>query len=71
MNEHVQKCNRYLRFKSKPQKAEFHPLLATHPIELVHIDFLILKLGETDKDINVLVGTDHFTHYAKVYVPPL
>ena len=42
---------------------------ASYPLELVHVDFLIIggKKG-VRKDINVLVVTDHFTHYVQAYV---
>ena len=39
-------------------------------MELIHIDYLTIKSGKSDKDINDLVVTDHFTNYAKVYVIP-
>ena len=70
MNEHIQKCDRCLRLKSKPQKEELHPLPTTYSMELVCIDFLTLESGKTDKGINVLVVTDHFTCYAQAYVTP-
>ena len=40
-------------------------------MELVHIDYLTIKAPEgskSDKDINVLVITDHFTRYAQAHV---
>ena len=42
---------------------------ASYPMEIVHADFLIIG-GKKDiiKDINILVVTDHFTHYAQAYV---
>ena len=38
-------------------------------MEIVHADFLIIG-GKKDikKDINILVVTDHFTHYAQAYI---
>ena len=68
MENHIKSCDRCLRFKAKPHKTELHPILATHPMELVHIDYLTIESGKTDKDINVLVVTDHFTRYAQAYV---
>ena len=42
---------------------------ASYPLELVHVDFLLIG-GKKDiqKEINVLVVTDHFTRYAQAYV---
>ena len=39
-----------------------------HPLKLLHIHFLTTESGKTNKDINVLVVTDHFTNYMQVYV---
>ena len=41
--------------------------MATHPLELVHLDYLCLKPGK-DLEKNVLVVTDHITRYAQAYV---
>ena len=59
-----------LCFKAKQNMDELHPLLATTPPELIHIDFLTIEKPKTDKDVNRLVTIDHFTHYAKAVVTP-
>ena len=41
--------------------------MATHPLELVHLNFLCLQPGKGLEE-NVLVVTDHFTRYALVCV---
>ena len=61
MENHIQTCDRCLCFKSKPQKPELYPITATHPLELIHMDFLTNESGKTGKDMNILVVTDHFT----------
>ena len=43
-------------------------ILATYPLEMVHLDFLTIEHPKTGKDVNVLVITDHFTRYAQVLV---
>ena len=61
---HVKTCPRCLRFKTQPEKAELNPMIATRPLELVHIDYLTIKAptnSRSEKDVNVLIITDHFT----------
>ena len=41
--------------------------MATHTLDLVHLDFLCLEPGKGLEE-NVLLITDHFTGYAQVYV---
>ena len=43
-------------------------MLATYPLEIVHIDYLVIENPKTGKDENVLVITDHFTHYSQAIV---
>ena len=45
----------------------------TRPLELVHIDYLTIeapKNSRSQKDMNILIVTDHFTRYAQAYVTP-
>ena len=35
--EHVEKCHQCIIFKAKQQKAPMESIVATHPLELVHI----------------------------------
>ena len=73
IEHHIRTCPRCLRFKSQPGKAELNPIIATRPLELVHIDYLTVEPpansnSKSDKDINVLIITDHFTHYAQAHI---
>ena len=70
MENNIQNCDRCLCFKSKPKKTELYPITTTHPLELVHMDILTIKSGKAGKDVNTLVVTDHFTHYAQAFVTP-
>ena len=71
IEHHIKSCPHCLRFKTQPEKVELNPIIATRPLELVHIDYLTIEAPEgskSDKDINVLVITDHFTRYAQAHV---
>ena len=65
--EHIGKCRPCLAFKARQPKAPLENIVATHPLELVHLDFLCLEPGK-GREENVLVITDHFTRYAQAYV---
>ena len=64
---YIRQCDRCMRFKKTKEKTELFPITATYPLELVHLDFLLIG-GKEDKMKNVLVVTDHFTRYAQCYV---
>ena len=66
-NEHIKKCHLCLAFKARQPKAPLENIMATHPLELVHLDYLCLE-PEKGLDKNVLVITDHFTRYTQAYV---
>ena len=36
----------------------------------VHINFLTVEAGKRDREVNILVVTDHFTMYLQAYVTP-
>jgi len=69
---HIGTCDRCQRFKGKQETAPMVSQKATHPLELVHIDYLTIKEGEGDmrRTTNILVVTDHFTRLAQAYVTP-
>ena len=70
IKHYIKSCPRYLRFKTQPEKVELNPIIATRPIELVHIDNLTIEVpanSKSDKDINVLIITDHFTQCAQAH----
>ena len=43
-------------------------IVATHPPELVHINYLCLEPGKGREEEDILVVTDHFTQYVQAYV---
>ena len=45
-------------------------IICTYPLELVHLDFLTISKEGSDKNVNVLVITDHFTQYSEAFITP-
>ena len=41
---------------------------ATHPLQLVHLDYLTIETTEGCKDVHILIITDHFMRYAQALV---
>ena len=71
VEKHIKSCPRCLRFKTQPKKAELNPVIATRPLELVHIDYLTIEAPinhKSGKDVNVLIITDHFNRYARAHI---
>ena len=61
---HIRNCERCLRFKQKPEREEMHLIESSYPLEIVHMDFLVIgSKKDPNKEINVLVVTDYFTLY--------
>ena len=66
---HIQNCERCLHFKQKPECDKMHSIESSYPMEIVHIDFLVIgSKKNVNKEINILVVTDHFTRYAQAFV---
>ena len=65
---HKRQSKRCLGFKALPDKAPMENVVATYPMELVHVDYLTIKANEGGKDVHILVITDHFTRYAQAIV---
>ena len=64
MIRHIKQYERCLRFKAVPDRTPMENVDATYPMELVHIDYLIIEANEGGKDVHILVITDHFIQYA-------
>ena len=64
VREHIDKCYPCLTFTAKQPRAPLENIVATHPFELVHLDYLCLEPGK-EKEENVLVVMDHFIQYAQ------
>ena len=63
---YVSKCQNCLKRKAIPDVAPLQPIIASQPMELVHMDVLSIEPSKGNIE-NVLVITDHFTRYAQAY----
>ena len=68
MTRHIKQCERCLRFKELPDKAPMENVDATYPMELVHMDYLMIEANEGGKDVHILVIIDQFTWYVQAVV---
>ena len=70
IEHHIKSCPCCLQFKTQPEKAKLNLIIATRPLELVHINYLTTEAPtglKSDKDVNVLIITDHFKCYAQAH----
>ena len=65
--QYIRTCDRCAWFKQKPEQEVMQTIIASYPLELIHLDILMIG-GKKDKLRNILVITDHFTCYAQCYV---
>ena len=65
---YIVKCEQCIQFKSKPQQAEMDNILATYSLQLVHLDYLTIKMTEDRKDAHVLFLIVHFMRYTQALV---
>ena len=68
---HIARCDQCICFNSTPQRAVMENIQATHPLQLVHLDYLAIKATDDGKDVHMLIITDHFTRYAQALVTSL
>ena len=68
VKEHINKCQPWLTFKPKQPKAQLENIVATHPLEFVHLDYLCLRTwGRPGRECFSGDGTT-FVQYAQAYV---
>ena len=62
VRDHIRTCDICEKAKDREDKEEIKQTEASYPLEMVHVDLLLIG-GKKDirKDINVVVVTDHFT----------
>ena len=68
VHNHIRMCSRCTRFKQTPEREKLKLIHCTYPLELIHINFLTIGKEGTEKAINIMVITNHFTRYAQAYI---
>ena len=74
MRQVIKACKHYLQYESGTPKAPLCPIVATDPLNLLHVDFTsietMMELNQSPRVANVLVFQDHFTKHVLAYVTP-
>ena len=74
MQQSIKSCVHCLQHEDDLPKVPLHPIVATTPLDLLHIDFtsieMTMELNKPPRVANVLVFQDHFTKHVLAYVTP-
>ena len=74
MRQVIKTCRHCLQYEGGTQRAPLCPIVATAPLDLLHVDFTsietTMELDKSPRVANVLVFQDHFTKYVLAYVTP-
>ena len=74
MKQVIKACRHCLQYEGGTPKAPLCPLVATTPLDLLHVDFTsvdtMMELDKSPRVTNVLVFQDHFTKHVLAYVTP-
>ena len=74
MQHFIKSCMCCLQHEGNLPKAPLHLIVATTPMDLLHVDFtrieMTLELNRPSKVANVLVFQDHFMKHVMAYVTP-
>ena len=74
MQQSIKSCTHCLQHEGDLSKAPLHLIVATAPMDLLHVDFTsietTLELNRLLKVTNILVFQDHFMKHIMAYVTP-
>ena len=74
MRQSIRACTCCLQYEGGFPKAPLCPIVATAPLDLLHVDFTSienkLEPNQSPRVANVLVFQDHFTKHILAYVTP-
>ena len=74
MQQSIKSCSHCFQCEGNLPKVPVHPIVATTPLDLLHIDFIsiemAMELNKLPRVANVLVFQDHFMKHILAYVTP-
>ena len=74
MKQSIRACTQCLQYEGDFPKALLYPIVATAPLDLMHVDFTsfetTLEPNQSPRVANILVFQDHFTKHMLAYVTP-
>ena len=74
MRQVIKACRHCLQYEGGSPKAPLYPIVATAPLDLLHVDFTsietMMELNQSPRVTNILVFQDHFTKHVLAYVTP-
>ena len=74
MRQVIKTCRHCLQYEGTTPKAPLCPIVATAPLDLIHVDFTsietTMELDKSPRVANVLVFQDHFIKHVLAYVTP-
>ena len=72
MWQSIRTCTHCLQHKGGLPKAPLHPIMATAPLDLLHVDFTSIETtldpNQSPRVANILVFQDHFTKHVSAHV---
>ena len=72
MRQVIRACTCCLQYESGIPKAPLYPIVATAPLDLLHVDFTsietTLEPNQMPRVTNILVFQDHFMKHVLAYV---
>ena len=72
MQQSIKTCACCIQHEDGLSKAPLHPIMATAPLDLMHVDFTsietTLELNQSPRVANILVFLDHFTKHVLAYL---
>ena len=74
MRQVIRACTHCLQYEGGILKAPLCPIVATAPLDLIHVDFMsietTLELNQSPRVANIVVFQDPFTKHVLAYVTP-